>query len=38
MRCVKRRMLKMELPDRKRGRRPKRWFMDMVKEDLQVVE
>ena len=33
-----RRMLEMELPGRRRRDRPKRRFMDAVKEDMQVVE
>ena len=31
------RMLEMELPGRRRRGRPKRRFMDAVKEDMQVV-
>ncbi len=34
---VVRRMLRMEPPGRRRGGRPKRRFMDVVKEDMQVV-
>ena len=30
-------MLEMELPGRRRRGRPKRRFMDAVKEDMQVV-
>uniref|UniRef100_A0A0E9T304 Uncharacterized protein n=1 Tax=Anguilla anguilla TaxID=7936 RepID=A0A0E9T304_ANGAN len=30
-------MLEMELPGRRKRGRPKRRFMDMVREDLQVV-
>lgn len=32
-----RRVLKMELPSKRRGGRPKRWFMDVVREDMQVI-
>ena len=34
---IGRRMLEMELPGRRRRGRPKRRFMDAVKEDMQVV-
>ena len=32
-----RRMLKMELPGRRQRGRPKRRFMDMVREDMHIV-
>ena len=35
---VDRRMLEMELPGRGRRGRPKRRYMDAVREDMQVVE
>ena len=34
---IGKRMLEMELPGRRRRGRPKRRFMDVVKEDMQVV-
>ena len=34
---IGRRMLELELPGRRRRGRPKRRFMDAVKEDMQVV-
>lgn len=34
---VGRRMLNMDLPGRRKRGRPKRRFMDAVKEDMQVV-
>ena len=36
-RDIGRRMLEMELPGRRRRGRPKRRYMDAVKEDMQVV-
>ena len=35
---IGRRMLAMELPGRRRRGRPKRKYMDAVKEDMQVVK
>lgn len=34
---IARRVLKMELPGKKKRKRPKRRFMDVVREDVQVV-
>ena len=34
---IGRRMLKMELPGKRKRGRPKRRFMDMVRKDMQVV-
>ena len=34
---IGRRMLEMELPSKRRRGRPKRRYMDAVKEDMQVV-
>ena len=31
-------MLRMELPGKRKRGRPKRWFMDVVKEDMTEVE
>ena len=33
--CIGRRMLEMELPGRRKRERPKRRFLDVVKEDKQ---
>ena len=35
---IGRRMLRMELPGKRKRGRPKRRFMDVVKEDMAVVE
>ena len=35
---IGRRMLRMELPGKRKRRRPKRRFMDVVKEDMAEVE
>ena len=35
--CTGRRMLKMELPGKRKRGRSKRRFIDMVREDMQVV-
>jgi len=35
--CVGRRMLEMELPGRRQRGRPKRRYMDAVREDMQIV-
>ncbi|MCY0699101.1 hypothetical protein OVX40_29055, partial [Klebsiella pneumoniae] len=37
MSYIGRRMLRMELPGRRKRGRPERRFMDVVKEDMQVV-
>ena len=36
--CIGRRMLRMELPGKRKRGRPKRRFMDVVKEDMAEVE
>ena len=36
--CIGRRMLRMELPGKKKRGRPTMRFMDVVKEDMAVVE
>ena len=35
---IGKRMLRMELPGKRKGGRPKRWFMDVVKEDMAEVD
>lgn len=35
--CIGRRMLRLEVPGRRLGERPKRSFMDVVKEDIRLV-
>ena len=35
---IRRRMLRMELPGRRKWGRPKRWFMGAAREDMAVVE
>ena len=36
--CIGRRMMRMELPGKRKRGRPKRRFMDVVKEDMAEVE
>lgn len=35
--CIARRMLRLEVPGRRLRERPKRRFMDVVKEDIRLV-
>ena len=34
---ISRRMMRLELPDRKPRGRPKRWFMNVEKEDMKLA-
>ena len=35
--CISRRMLKMELPDKRQRQKPKRTFMDVVRKHMQIA-